>query len=125
MRSTTIMGPEQRGHGGWLAAVAGRSRHDCMPSSERQRWSEAARRRLAKRPKWRMRTRPLGRTWIRKRRRNSSAAEGDAMVLASHETLVGDGDVMGISGQIVENVFSTAEGRLGVDDPVLSAELPE
>jgi len=54
-----------------------------------------------------------------------SPAEGDAMVLASHEAMVGDGDAMGISGQIVENIFSTAEGRLGVDDPVLSAELPE
>src|SRR5712672_3153851 len=48
-----------------------------------------------------------------------SPAEGDAMVLASHETLVGDGDAMGISGQVVENMFSTAEGWLGVNDPVL------
>ena len=37
-----------------------------------------------------------------------SPAEGDAMVLASHEAMVGDGDAMGISGQIVENIFSTA-----------------
>jgi hypothetical protein len=31
--------------------------------------------RLAKSPKWRMRTKPLGRTWIRNRRRNSSESE--------------------------------------------------
>src|SRR5258707_1037425 len=54
-----------------------------------------------------------------------SPAEGDAMVLASHEAMVGDGDAMGIAGQVVENMFSTAEGWLGVNDPVLSAELPE
>src|SRR5258708_5776817 len=54
-----------------------------------------------------------------------SPAEGDAMVLESHEAMVGDGDAMGIAGQVVENMFSTAEGWLGVNDPVLSAELPE
>ena len=54
-----------------------------------------------------------------------SPAEGDAMVLARHEAMVGDGDAMGIAGQVVENMFSTAEGWLGVNDPVLSAELPE
>jgi hypothetical protein len=54
-----------------------------------------------------------------------SPAEGDAMVLESHEAMVGDGDAMGVAGQVVENMFGTAEGRLGVDDPVLLAELPE
>src|SRR5258708_7684390 len=54
-----------------------------------------------------------------------SPAEGGAMVLESHEAMVGDGDAMGIAGQVVENMFSTAEGWLGVNDPVLSAELPE
>src|ERR1035437_9555742 len=54
-----------------------------------------------------------------------SPAEGDAMVLASHEAMVGDGDAMGVAGQVVENMFSTAERWLGVNDPVLLAELPE
>jgi hypothetical protein len=54
-----------------------------------------------------------------------SPAEGDAIILEGHETVVGDGDAMGVAGQIVENVFGAAEGRLGVDDPVLLAELPE
>jgi len=35
--------------------------------------SDAARLRLAKMPKWQMRTSPLGKTWMRNRRRNSSA----------------------------------------------------
>ena len=54
-----------------------------------------------------------------------SPAEGDAIVLEGHETMVGDGDAMCVAGQIVENVFGAAEGWLGVDDPVLLAELPE
>ena len=54
-----------------------------------------------------------------------SPAEGDAIVLEGHEAMVGDGDAMGVAGQVVENVFGAAEGWLGVDDPVLLAELPE
>ena len=54
-----------------------------------------------------------------------SPAEGDAIVLEGHEPMVGDGDAMSVAGQIVENMFGAAEGWLGVDDPVLLAELPE
>jgi hypothetical protein len=54
-----------------------------------------------------------------------SPAEGDAIIFKGHEAMVGDGDAMGVAGQVVENVFGTAEGWLGVDDPVLLAELPE
>jgi hypothetical protein len=32
---------------------------------------------------------------------------------------------MGVAGQVVENLFGTAEGWFGVDDPVLLAKLPE
>ena len=54
-----------------------------------------------------------------------SPAEGDAIVLEGHETMVGDGYSMGVAGQVVENVLCAAEGWLGVDHPVLLAELPE
>jgi len=54
-----------------------------------------------------------------------SPAEGDTIVFKGHESMVGDSYSMGVSRQIVENMFSTAEGRLGVDDPVLSEQLPE
>ena len=54
-----------------------------------------------------------------------SPTERDALVLEGYEPMVGDGDAMGVAGQIVENVFGAAEGRLGVDDPVLLAEFPE
>ena len=39
--------------------------------------------------------------------------------------MVGDGDAMGIARQIMQNMFGTAEGRLGVDDPVLSEKLSQ
>ena len=83
----------------------------------------------------------MGKTWRRNRRRNSSAetvmtrfllamgivspAEGDAIVLEGHEAMVGDGDAMGVAGQVVENLFGTTEGWFGVDDPFLLAKLPE
>ena len=52
-------------------------------------------------------------------------AKRDSIILEGHESMVGDGDAMRIAGQIVQNMFGTAEGRLGVDDPVLVEELSE
>ena len=49
-------------------------------------------------------------------------AKRDAIILESHQTMVGDGDAMGVAGQIVQHMFGTAEGWLGVDDPVLAEE---
>jgi hypothetical protein len=54
-----------------------------------------------------------------------SPEEGDAIVLKGHQTMVGDGYAMGVAPQVVENMLGTAEGGLGVNDPVLLAELPE
>ena len=54
-----------------------------------------------------------------------SPAERDAIVLEGHETMVGDGDAVGIAGQVVENMFGATEGWLGVDHPVLPAEFGE
>ena len=54
-----------------------------------------------------------------------SPAERDAIVLEGHEAMVGDGDAVGVAGQVVEHVFGAAEGRLGINDPVLLAELAE
>jgi hypothetical protein len=33
--------------------------------------------------------------------------------------VVGDGDAMSVAGQIVKDVFWSAKGGLGIDDPVL------
>src|SRR5450759_1488045 len=36
--------------------------------------------------------------------------------------MVGDGDAMGVTTQILEHILGTTEGRLGVDHPVLSEQ---
>jgi len=128
---------------GWTAEAGWLRRIDAFRHAEQsaQRSSAALRLRLAKSPKWRMRTRPPGRTCSRKRRRKLicgnghdlllaavgiiSPAEGDAIVLEGHEAMAGNGDAMRVARQVVENMFGAAEGWLGVDHPVLLAELPE
>ena len=47
------------------------------------------------------------------------------VVRQAHQPAIGDGDAVGITSQIFEHVLGTAEGRLGVDDPLLLAELVE
>ncbi len=39
--------------------------------------------------------------------------------------MVGDGDAVRIAGEIVQNMLGTAEGWLGIDDPILLEELSE
>src|ERR1700690_3597766 len=39
-------------------------------------------------------------------------AEGDAIVLKGHESMVGDRDAMSVASQVVENMFGAAEGWL-------------
>jgi hypothetical protein len=39
--------------------------------------------------------------------------------------MVGDGDAVRIASEIVQNMIGTAEGWLGIDDPVSLEELSE
>jgi hypothetical protein len=39
--------------------------------------------------------------------------------------MVRDGDAMGVSSQIMQHMFGAAEGRLGIDDPVLPIKRAE
>ena len=41
-----------------------------------------------------------------------SPAEGDAIVGEAHEAMVGDGDAMGVAGQVVENLLVLPKGGL-------------
>ena len=52
-------------------------------------------------------------------------AEGDLAVGKVHDPVVGDGDAMGVAGQIVEDMFGSSEGPLGVDHPVLTEQRPQ
>ena len=54
-----------------------------------------------------------------------SPAEGDAIALNGHEAMVGNGDAVGVAGQVVENMFGAPERWLGINHPVLLPELPE
>ena len=50
-------------------------------------------------------------------------AKRDSIILERNQSMVGDGDAMRIASEIVQNMLGTAEGWLGVDDPVLVEEL--
>lgn len=43
--------------------------------------------------------------------------EGDSILLGTDQVLIGNGDPMCIASQIIEDLFGSAEGPLGVDDP--------
>ena len=43
----------------------------------------------------------------------------------SNQPVVGDGDAMGVGTEITQHMFGAAEGRLGVDDPVLTEQYPQ
>ena len=51
-----------------------------------------------------------------------SPAKADQSVVEAEESSVGDGDAVGIAGQVLQHVFGSAERGLGVDDPLLVAQ---
>ena len=48
--------------------------------------------------------------------------KADRFLRDREHTVVGDGDPMGVASEIVENRLGSAEGRLGVDHPILSKQ---
>ena len=52
-------------------------------------------------------------------------AKRDSISLEGNQSMVRDGDSMRITSEIVQDMLGTAEGWLGVDDPVLAKKLPE
>src|SRR5260370_34397382 len=49
-------------------------------------------------------------------------AKRNSIILESHPSMVGEGDAVRITGEIVQNMFTTSEGTLEVDPPVLAEE---
>ena len=47
--------------------------------------------------------------------------EGDGAAVEGEDAAVGDGDPVGVARQVAEHLLRSAEGWLGVDDPVLAA----
>jgi hypothetical protein len=50
-------------------------------------------------------------------------AKRDLPFAKGYKPVVGDGDAMGVACELVEHMLSSAEGRLGKDDPLLRIEL--
>jgi hypothetical protein len=51
--------------------------------------------------------------------------EGNVAISKSDQSVVGDGDAVSVVSEIAQHVFWSTEGRLGIDDPVLSEQRPE
>src|SRR5271170_6719410 len=49
-------------------------------------------------------------------------SEGDVAIGESNQPAVGNGDAMSIGAEITQHMFRSAEGRLGVDDPVVAEQ---
>ena len=54
--------------------------------------------------------------------RGVSPAEGDVALLKGDESAVGDSDAVGVAAEIAQRVFRSAEGWLGIDDPVVAEQ---
>jgi hypothetical protein len=39
--------------------------------------------------------------------------------------MIGDGDAVGVAGQVVKHILRAAEGALGVDYPILTKQWPQ
>jgi len=52
-------------------------------------------------------------------------AEGDLAVRERDEPAVGDADAVGVGAEIAQGMFGSAEGTLGVDDPVVPEQASE
>jgi hypothetical protein len=50
-------------------------------------------------------------------------SQTDHTVAEAEQTVLRDGDAVGVAGEVVEDVSRAAEGLLGVDDPVVFAEI--
>ena len=57
--------------------------------------------------------------------RGIAPAEGDVAIGESNQPAVGNGDAMRIGAEITQHMCRSAEGRLGVDDPVVAEQYPQ
>ena len=52
-------------------------------------------------------------------------AEGDHAIGKVDDPVVGDGDAMGVAGQVVEDMFRSSEWPFCIDHPVLTKQWPQ
>ena len=48
--------------------------------------------------------------------------ECDALSVECEESVIGDGNAMGVAAEIAKNVLRPAEGRFGINDPILAEQ---
>src|SRR3977135_50013 len=48
--------------------------------------------------------------------------KGDVAFVERNQSMIGDGDAMGVAAEILQHVFGSAEGWCGVDDPIFAEE---
>lgn len=56
--------------------------------------------------------------------RGVSPAEGDLAIGQSDQPGVGDGDSVSVSAEIAQHMLRSSEGRLGIDNPILTEQHP-
>jgi hypothetical protein len=52
-------------------------------------------------------------------------SEAHLAVIEAEESSVGDGNPMGVAGQVLQHMFGSSERRLGVDHPLSPAHVPK
>ena len=51
-----------------------------------------------------------------------SPSESNLSVSEGKQSVVGDGNAVGVSAEIAQHVLRATEGRLGIDDPVVTEQ---
>src|ERR1035441_2582719 len=52
-------------------------------------------------------------------------AKRDLAIRQGDQSVVGDGDAVGVGAEIEQDMLRTSEGSFAVDDPVMAKQLPE
>ena len=52
-----------------------------------------------------------------------SPEKRDIAILVGNDTIIADGNPVGISAEVLKNTFGATEGRFAIDDPLLFVEL--
>ena len=51
--------------------------------------------------------------------------EGNAFAIEGDKSVVGDGDTMSVTTEIADNLFGSAEGGFGINNPILTKQRSE
>ena len=49
-------------------------------------------------------------------------AKGDAFMVEGQQAMIGNGHAMGVTAEVAQHLHGSAEGGLGIDDPVVAVQ---